>query len=101
MQRTLGIFVSSGEHFDKILKICRAARKKEVEITIFFTHTGVLLTQHPKFTELVEMASMSVCNVSVEKHGLDPTLPGIAEKDYATQARHGMLIRDCDRYIVF
>jgi hypothetical protein len=26
---------------------------------------------------------------------------GINEKDYATQARHGDMIEDCDRYVVF
>ena len=48
MARKLGVFVSSNEHLDKIIKLCRAAKKKEdVEVTIFFSHIGTTLTQDP------------------------------------------------------
>jgi len=101
MARRLGIFVSSDKHLDKIIALCRSARKKDVEVTIFFTHTGALLTQDPRFEALDGLARMSLCNVSFESHGLKPPVPGIGEKDYATQARHGDLIEACDRYLVF
>jgi hypothetical protein len=102
MARNLGLLVSSDKHLDKIIDLCRAARKKgDVEVTIFFTHRGTLLTQDPRFGELEGLAAMSLCNVGFESHGLKPPVPGIAEKDYATQARNGELLEDCDRYLVF
>lgn len=101
MDRHLGLFVSSDRHLDKIIRLCRAARKKGVKVTIFFSHLGTVLTQDPRFGELEGPPKMSLCNVGFENHGLKPPVVGIGEKDYATQARHGELIEECDRYMVF
>lgn len=101
MSKSLGLFVSSDRHLDKIINLCRAAKEKDVQVTIFFSHLGTLLTQDPRFGELDGLAEMSLCNVGFESNGLKPPVPGIAEKDYATQARNGVLIEDCDRYVVF
>ena len=101
MARSLGIFVSSDQHLDKLIKLCQAAQEKDVNVTIFFTHQGTLLTQEPRFGELIGLGKLSLCNVGFESHGLKPPVKGIDEKDYATQARNGEMIEDCDRYIVF
>jgi hypothetical protein len=102
MARSLGIFVSSDQHLDKIIKVCRAAKNKGVKVTLFFTHLGTLLTRDPGFTDLRGTAEMSLCKVSLESHGIKNTpIPGMGEKDYATQARHAEIIEECDRYIVF
>lgn len=101
MSRKLGVFVSSDKHLDKIIELCRAARKKDVEVTVFFSHLGTLLTQDPRFVQLEGLAHLSLCNVGFESHGLKRPVQGIAEKDYATQARNGEMIEDMDRYVVF
>jgi hypothetical protein len=102
MAKSLGVFVSSNKHLDKIIKLCQAAKKKgDVEVTIFFSHLGTLLTQDPRFGELEGLAKMSLCNVGFESHNLKPPVVGIGEKDYATQARNGELVEDCDRYVTF
>jgi hypothetical protein len=100
MARTLGILVTCDTHFNKIINLCQAAKEKNINVTIFFTHLGTLLTQDPRFKELEGLAKMSVCNVGFESHGLKPPVPGIGEKDYATQARNGEMIEECDRYVV-
>ncbi|RLB82540.1 MAG: hypothetical protein DRH15_06005 [Deltaproteobacteria bacterium] len=101
MAKKLGIFVSSDQHLDKIIKLCRAAKDKDIEVSIFFSHLGTVLTQDPRFKELEGLAHMALCNVGFESHGLKPPVPGIAEKDFATQARHGELIEECDAYLSF
>lgn len=101
MANKLGIFVSSDQHLDKLIELCKAAKDKGIEVSIFFSHLGTLLTQDPRFKELDGLAHMSLCNVGFESHGLKPPVPGIGEKDYATQARHGDLIEECDRYLSF
>lgn len=101
MPKSLGVFVSSDKHLDKLIQLCQAAKKKDVEVTVFFSHLGTLLTQDPRFAELEGLARMALCNVGFEAHGLKPPVPGIGEKDYATQARNGELIEECDRYVVF
>jgi len=102
MAKSLGVFVGSNEHLDKIIKLCQAAKKKgDVEVTIFFSHLGSLLTQDPRFGELEGLAKMSLCNVGFESHNLKPPVVGIGEKDYATQARNGELVEECDRYVTF
>ncbi|MDZ7700211.1 MAG: peroxiredoxin [Deltaproteobacteria bacterium] len=67
----------------------------------FFTHTGTLLTQDPRFAELEGLGHLSLCNVGFESQGLKPPVPGVDEKDYATQARNGEMIEECDRYVAF
>lgn len=100
MSKTLGIFVTSDKHLDKIIRLCRAAGNKGVEVTLFFTHLGTLLTQDPRFVEL-EGLKMSVCKVGFDSHGLRPPVPGIGQADFTTQAMHAELIDECDRYVVF
>jgi len=101
MTKSLGIFVSSDKHLDKLIEVCKAARKKGVRVTIFLTHFGVLLTKTSRFQELQGLAGISLCRVAFEGQGLAPPVSGIDEKDYATQARHGEIIEDCKRYLVF
>lgn len=101
MAKSLGIFVSSNNHLDKVIKLCKAAKKKEVEVSIFLTHLGALLPQDPRFVELEGLARMALCSVSLESYGLKPPLPCIGKEDYATQARHAEIIEECDRYVVF
>ncbi len=101
MTKSLGLFVTSDRHLEKIIALCRAAKKKGVETTVFFTHLGTLLTQDPRFKELDGLAKLSLCNVGFEGHGLKPPVPGVDEKDYATQARNGEMIEMCNRYLVF
>ena len=99
--RRLGILVSSDRHLDKIIKLCKAAEEKEVEVIIFFTHRGTLLTQDPRFSELEGKARMSLCRVAFESHGLKPSIERIEEKNLGTQSRNVEMIEDCDRYLVF
>ena len=101
MPKTLGVFVSSDNHLDKIIALCRAAQGKGIEVTIFFSHRGTLLTQDSRFKELEGLATLSICEVGFKDHDLSPPVTGIGEKDYATQARHGEMIAECDRYISF
>ena len=99
--KKLGILVSSDRHLDKIIKLCEAAEEKEVEVIIFFTHRGTLLTQDPRYSELEGKARMSLCRVAFESHGLKSSVKRIDEKDLGTQARNVEMIEDCDRYLVF
>ena len=101
MAKSLGVFVTSDRHLDKVIDLCKAAKNKGIEATVFFTHLGTLLTQDPRFAELDGLGKLSLCNVGFEDHGLKPPVPGVDEKDYATQARNGEMIEECDRYVVF
>ena len=107
MAETLGIFVNTDRHWEHLLGIARAAVLKGKELIIFFSHKGVLLTRHPEFAKLADTVRghgrMSLCFVSWNEFnpGDDHnSVPGIAEKDFATQARHGELIEEMDRYLV-
>jgi predicted peroxiredoxin len=99
--KSLGVFVSSNQHLDKIIELCKAAKNKDLDVTIFFTHRGTFLTQEKRFDELKGLARMTLCKVAFESKGLRSPVPGIGEKDFATQARHAEVIEECDRYVVF
>lgn len=100
MAEKLGILVSSDEHLDHLLGIAKAARQAGKDVIIFLTHRGVLLTQDPRLAQLEGLARVSLCNVNFEAFHLSRPVPAVADKDFATQARHGMLIEECDRYLV-
>jgi hypothetical protein len=101
MAEKLGIFVSSDKNLRHVIEITKAAEAAGKEVVLFFTHKGVFLTQVPEFKELMSLGKKSLCNVSYESKGLKgKPAPGIADKDFATQARHGEMIEDVDRYIV-
>ncbi len=101
MSEKLGIFVSSNKHLRHVIEITKAAEAAGKEVILFFTHKGVLLTQEPEFKELMGLGKKSLCNVSYESKGLKgKPAPGIADRDFGTQARHGEMIEEVDRYIV-
>ncbi|MBI5522547.1 MAG: hypothetical protein HY910_07965 [Desulfarculus sp.] len=100
MSGKLGIFVSSDRHLDHLLGIARAAHQAGKELTVFLTHRGVLLTREPAFAQLEGLALVSLCQVNFSAWGLRRPVPGVAEEDFASQARHAAMIAGCDRYIV-
>lgn len=96
----LGILVSTSSNMEHLLGLCRAARDKNVEVTVFLSHKGVLLTQDPRFAELLTLARrLALCNVGFEANGLKRPVAGLDDRDYATQARHVEMLEDCDRYL--
>ena len=100
MAEKLGIFVSSDEHLDHLLGISKAAAQAGKEVIVFLTNRGVLLTKHEKFPEIQGSAQVSLCNVNFDSFKMEKPIPVVDDKDFATQARHGMMIEDVDRYIV-
>ena len=101
MEQKLGILVRSDQHFSQLLALCRAAKRRNIETKVFFTHRGTRLIQAPQFQELKKLATMGVCKVSLQSHGMDTEFPGLHGVDLATQAWHAELIRECHGYIVF
>ena len=99
MGKTLGICVSSDKNLDKIINICRAARQKDVEVMIFFTHLGTRLTQDPRFGEIVGIAKIGLCKVGFEANQLMKAVEGLDDRCFASQSWHAEMILDCDRYL--
>lgn len=100
MQKTLGILVNTDNHFPYVSQLSKAAHKKNIEVQIFFTGPGVLLTQRSDFDILVKFAKLYVCDVSFRSHGLNGDVPGVGFKDFVTQAKNADMLSQCDRYIV-
>jgi hypothetical protein len=97
----IGVLVTSNRHLDQLINFTKAAESLGHSVSIFFTHKGVLLTQESRFPELTGKAEMSLCNVGYESNYLKgKPAPGIPPSGFATQARNGAMIEDCDRYIV-
>ena len=101
MADKLGILVGTDKFLDHVIRLTDAAYSKGKQIEIFFTGSGVLLTQKPDFARLVGKAKLSVCDVSFRGLGLSGDVPGVGFKDFATQARNAEMINACDRYVVF
>jgi len=101
MAKTLGIFVSSDKHLDYVIGLTGAAHTKGIDVQIFFSGKGVLLTQSPELANLVGKARMALCEVSFRALGLEGDVPGFGFKDFATQAKNAEMIKNCDRYVAF
>jgi len=101
MSKTLSICVSSTEHMDKLIKLCRAAKKKDVKVRLFLTHIATRLTKDPRFGELLEVANVALCHVGFESQNLLKPVLGLEEKAYASQSFHAEMILDCDQYLSF
>jgi len=101
LAQTLGICVATKNALDHVFGLATAARAAGKEVQVFLTGEGVLLTQMPRFSELLETASVKVCEVSYMSNGLQGVeTPGLAYKDFVTQGRNAEMVEECDRYLV-
>ena len=100
MADKLGIFVSSDQHLDHLIGICRAAKAAGKEVKVFLTNRGVLLSKDPGFVDMEGQAHVALCNVNFEAFQMEKPIPVVAGEDFATQMRHAESIEWCDRYIV-
>jgi len=99
MSKSLGVYVSSDRHLDQLIDLCRAAKRKDVEVRLFFTHMGTRLCTDPQMADLQELADVAVCNVGFEANALKRSDSTLDEKAYGSQTFHAEMIYDCDRYI--
>jgi predicted peroxiredoxin len=97
----LGIFISSNKNLRHVIGICKAAEAAGKEVTLFFSHKGVLLTQEPEFKELIHCGKKSLCHVGFEANKLTgKPVPGMTEKDFTSQMYNVEMVEQMDRYIV-
>ena len=82
MGKKLGIYVTSDEHMEKLIKLCKAAKKKDVEVTVF-------------------LAKVALCKVGFESLKLKKPGDILDEKAYSSQSFHAEMILDCDQYLSF
>nr|HDM99746.1 hypothetical protein [Deltaproteobacteria bacterium] len=100
MNNKLGILVSSDRHIDHLIGITKAAYRAGKKVTIFLTNRAVLLTKNKKFTELEGLCHISLCSLCMESFKVDKPVPIVNEKDFGTQMRNVVIMKECDRYIV-
>ena len=99
----LGIFVTSPKNMAHVMGVTRSAKAKGATVKVFFTWKGTMLAKDPQFPELCKIADeVAICADSYKKMGYDPEndIPeGLTEKEMSTQAKHGYLIDDCEKYL--
>lgn len=100
MAETLGIMVTTKESLKHLLGLVAVAERKGVSVTVFLTAEGVWLSQEPRFGELAGRAEIALCDVGFKGFGLKGEVPGLGEKDFATQAKHAEMLADCTYYIM-
>jgi sulfur relay (sulfurtransferase) complex TusBCD TusD component (DsrE family) len=101
MAQTIGICVSTQNNLQHVIGLARAAKSAGKQVEIFFTGDGVLLTQNSRFSELIDIAQVTVCEVSYIDRGYQgKELAGLVDKDFVTQARNAEMVEECDRYVM-
>lgn len=101
MAQKLGIYVTSDQHLEQLIKLVQAANRKGVKVDIFFSHLGCNMANDERFPQLAGLARMAVCKVCYVEHRGEKPVKGLGEKDYATQERHCEIVDTCDRYLNF
>lgn len=101
MNKTLGIYVSSDLHLDKVIKLCQAADQKGIEVRVFFTHHGTRLCSDSQLEELQRYARIALCKVGFESNELDQDNTGLPQEAFTSQSWHAEMIYECDRYLTF
>ena len=101
MAESIGICVSTQNNLHHVIGLAKAAKNAGKQVEIFFTGDGVELTQDPRFSELIDIAQVAVCEVSYIDRGYQgKELPGLVDKDFVTQARNAEMVEECDRYVM-
>ncbi len=98
----LGIFVTNANNMAHVMGVAKAATAKGNNVRVFFTWKGTLLAKDPQFPELCKIADVAICADSYKKMGYDPItdIPeGLTEKEMSTQAKHGYIIDECEKYM--
>ena len=101
MAETLGICVVTLKTFDHLIGITKAAKKADKKVKIFLTGEAVHITQNDRFSDLVQLAKVGVCEVSYLANGYkDKEFAGLTDKDFVTQAANAEMVEECDRYLI-
>ena len=101
MSEKLGVAVTTRDHMSLVLGLAKAAKRAGKPTQIFFTGEGVCLTQDPRFPELLEVASVGVCEASYIANGYkEKEVPGLLDKDLVTQGRNAEMVEASDRYLI-
>ena len=105
MAKSLGIFVTNPDNLHHVMGVVKAAKEKGAKVKVFFTWSGTHNAKDKDFPALCELADdVSICADSYKKMGWDPQedIPeGLTDKQMSTQAKHGAIIDNCDKYISF
>jgi MoaA/NifB/PqqE/SkfB family radical SAM enzyme len=102
MANSLGIFVTNPDNWGHVKGVVKAAKEKGIKVKVFFTWTGTKLSKEPDFADLCNLADdVSICADSYKKMGFDVNdVPaGLTPEKMATQAQHGAILEDYEKYL--
>ncbi len=102
MANSLGIFVTNPDNWEHVKGVAKAAKNKGLKVKVFFTWTATHLAKKPDFKDLCELADdVSICADSYKKMGYDvEDVPaGLTPEKMATQAQHGAIVEEYDKYL--
>ncbi|MEE8343161.1 MAG: DsrE family protein [Gammaproteobacteria bacterium] len=97
----LGILVNSDRHLTQLRDITKAALQKGHDVEIFVMDDGAKLLTQDSLVKLILVpnVSLSVCELSAARHGIDAhNLPGGVS--CGGQYGNAMMNHDADRVIV-
>jgi hypothetical protein len=101
MAGTLGICATRADCLGALLGITRAAVGAGRRVEVFVTGEAARCTRDPRFTELVALAAVGICESSYIAAGLrGQEIQGLVDRDFVTQARNAELVGRCDRYLL-
>ena len=101
MKDALGICATGRNSLLHLLGIAGAAVRAGKRVQVFITGDAARFTQDSRFSEVVAIAEVGICEVSYFAAGYQGIeIPGLVDKDFVTQARNAELVERCERYLL-
>ena len=99
-QEKLGICVSTTRNLSHVIGLAKAAHGLGKRVDVFFTGEAVRLSKDPRFSELLDVARVGICELSYLGNGYrGEPVEGLVDRDFVTQMRNAEMVEQCDRYL--
>lgn len=101
MVQTLGILVTSINHWENVCQLAKAAVRTNRKVLILLTGQGVLMARYSGFQSLFEKATVFMDKGSCLAEGLVWENEGVAPERLAESNKNKEILELSDRYLVF
>jgi len=112
MSEFLAVAVFTDKYFGHVVELVKAAKKAGKRTEVFVSGEGVKNVKNPKFKELLEAGGedVFVCEASYRRYvgenmekfkQMQSPIEGVPYKNWVTQAKNAVFLKDADRYVVF
>lgn len=100
MHKQLGILITSERHGTHIIAIVPAARRKNIELFVHISGSGVRLCLQERIQKVLARVPVTICRQSARRFGLEEQIRSCCPGTLTAPHRAPLNIDQCHRRIV-